>query len=225
MAQMTSPRGVMAMKQCLRYLTACTLSLISTLAVFTYLSAAHGQANDYPRFIQAGNETRMPSGWVQFCATYVSECATKPTERRDVALNDKAWKDLVRINKWANDNIKPMTDMAHYGVIQWWRYPDDGAGACHSYALLKRSMLMQAGWPRSALLMTVVREANGEGHAVLTVKTDKGEFILDNLSQKILLWSETPYLYVKRQSQADPNVWVSLNDTHQFDAKTASLRY
>jgi predicted transglutaminase-like cysteine proteinase len=110
-------------------------------------------------------------------------------------------------------------------VIQWWRYPDDGAGACHSYALLKRRMLMQAGWPRSALLMTVVREANGEGHAVLTVKTNKGEFILDNLSQNILLWSETPYHYIKRQSQTDPNVWVSLSDPREVEARTSSIGY
>ena len=109
-------------------------------------------------------------------------------------------------------------------MIQWWRYPDDGAGACHSYALLKRRILMQAGWPREALLMTIVRETNGEGHAVLTVKTDKGEYILDNLNQNILLWSETPYHYVKRQSQADQNNWVSLRDTREVNV-TSSRAY
>ncbi len=140
-------------------------------------------------------------------------------------LDDKAWEALVNINKWVNDNIRPETDMDHYGVIQWWRYPDDGAGACHSYALLKRRMLMRAGWPRTALLMTIVHEANGDGHAVLTVRTDKGEYILDNLNEKIVLWSETPYQYYKRQSQADPNVWVSLDDTHDDAAlRTSALR-
>ncbi len=49
---------------------------------------------------------------------------------------------------------------------------EDGYGDCEDYALLKRKMLMQAGWPREALLMTVVRDKKGEGHAVLTVKTD-----------------------------------------------------
>ena len=60
--------------------------------------------------------------------------------------------------------------------------------------------------------MTVVREKNGNGHAVLTVKTDKGEFILDNQEEKVLLWSETNYRFVKRQAQFDPNRWVSLGD-------------
>jgi predicted transglutaminase-like cysteine proteinase len=78
--------------------------------------------------------------------------------------------------------------------------------------LLKRRMLMQAGWPRQALLITVVRDQRGDGHAVLTVKTDKGEFVLDNQNEEVLLWSETRYRFVKRQSQIDPNVWVSLGD-------------
>ena len=139
----------------------------------------------------------------------VQDTASAP---RDVVLSNKAWTDLVRINKWVNENVKPMTDMDHWGVVEKWSYPDDGYGDCEDYALLKRRMLMEAGWPREALLMTVVREKNGNGHAVLTVKTDKGEFILDNQEEQILLWSETSYRFVKRQSQSDPNRWVSLGD-------------
>jgi predicted transglutaminase-like cysteine proteinase len=210
------------MKRCVRNLTARALVLISATALFTCLYAAQGQSGEYPRFIQVGSKSNIPIGWTQFCETYVSECNTKPVQPRDIVLDDKAWKFLVGINKWANDNIRPMTDMDHYGTIQWWRYPDDGAGACHSYALLKRRMLMQAGWPRTALLMTIVREANGEGHAVLTVKINRGEFILDNLNDKILLWSETPYQYYKRQSQSDPNAWVWLDDTRDATAITTS---
>ena len=76
-----------------------------------------------------------------------------------------------------------MTDMDHWGVVERWNYPDDGYGDCEDYALLKRRMLIEAGWPREALLMTVVRDKRGDGHAVLTVKTDKGEFILDNQNE------------------------------------------
>ena len=106
-----------------------------------------------------------------------------------------------------------MTDMDHWGVVERWNYPDDGYGDCEDYVLHKRKMLMQAGWPREALLITVVRDRNGDGHAILTVKTDKGEFILDNQTDEILLWSETGYRFVKRQSQADPNIWIALGDT------------
>jgi predicted transglutaminase-like cysteine proteinase len=116
-----------------------------------------------------------------------------------------------------------MTDMDHWGVVERWNYPDDGYGDCEDYALEKRKLLIEAGWPREALLMTVVRDQNGNGHAVLTVKTDRGEFILDNQTSDILLWSDTGYRFVKRQSQSDPNVWVSLGEPRAAPA-TASSR-
>jgi predicted transglutaminase-like cysteine proteinase len=71
--------------------------------------------------------------------------------------------------------------------------------------------------------MTVVRDQNGNGHAVLTVKSDRGEYILDNQTNDILSWEDTGYRFVKRQSQFDPNVWVSLGEPRAAPA-TASSR-
>jgi len=169
-------------------------------------------AGERPLFVSVGVAARAPIGWIEFCAEHARECDTRPLEARDVVLGAKSWKDLVRINKWVNESVKPITDLEHWGVVERWSYPDDGYGDCEDYVLLKRRMLMQAGWPRQALLITVVRDKRGDGHAVLTVKTDKGEFILDNQNEEILLWSETGYRFVKRQSQSDPNTWVSLGD-------------
>jgi predicted transglutaminase-like cysteine proteinase len=169
-------------------------------------------ANERPLFAAVGASVRAPVGWLEFCSEYVPECETKSLEARDVVLTTKAWKDLTRVNRWVNDTVKPITDLEHWGVVEQWNYPDDGYGDCEDYVLLKRRMLMQAGWPRQALLITVVRDKRGDGHAVLTVKTDKGEFILDNQNEEILLWSETGYRFVKRQSQNDPNVWLALGE-------------
>jgi predicted transglutaminase-like cysteine proteinase len=55
-----------------------------------------------------------------------------------------------------------------------------------------------------------VRDLNGEGHAVLTVKTDHGDFVLDNLSDEICPWTATGCQFCKRQAQDDPNVWLRL---------------
>jgi predicted transglutaminase-like cysteine proteinase len=169
-------------------------------------------ANERPLFAAVGASVRAPVGWLEFCSEYAPECETKSLEARDVVLTTKAWKDLTRVNRWVNDTVKPITDLEHWGVVEQWNYPDDGYGDCEDYVLLKRRMLMQAGWPRQALLITVVRDKRGDGHAVLTVKTDKGEFILDNQNEEILLWSETGYRFVKRQSQNDPNVWLALGE-------------
>lgn len=187
------------------------------------VTADTSAAGERPLFVSLGDNTRAPIGWIDFCARYAGECEVKPTAPRDIVLTNQAWKDLVRVNKWVNEHIKPITDMEHWGVVEQWDYPDDGKGDCEDYALLKRRMLIQAGWPREALLMTVVRERNGDGHAVLTVKTDKGEFVLDNQVADILLWSETNYHFVKRQSQSNPNVWVSLGDPRPATS-TASAR-
>jgi predicted transglutaminase-like cysteine proteinase len=197
-------------RNCTR-LIAAGFAAVAALAGALAMPAAHA-ANERPLFIAIGASARAPIGWVEFCSDYPRECDGKLLEARDVVLTPKAWKDLVRINKLVNEQIKPMTDLDHWGVVERWSFPDDGYGDCEDYVLLKRRMLMQAGWPRQALLITVVRDQKGEGHAVLTVKTDKGEFILDNQEDQILLWSETGYRFVKRQSQTDANAWVALGD-------------
>ncbi|HEY1746759.1 MAG TPA: transglutaminase-like cysteine peptidase [Xanthobacteraceae bacterium] len=182
----------------------------------------NGRAEERPLFISVGDMTKAPIGWVEFCVEYDPECKTKASQPRDVVFSPQAWKDLERINLHVNNHIKPMTDMEHWGVVERWNYPDDGYGDCEDYVLAKRRMLIQAGWPREALLITVVRDKHGDGHAVLTVKFDKGEYILDNQNDQILPWSDTGYRFVKRQSQADPNLWVSLGEPRAAPATATS---
>ena len=182
-----------------------------------------GAAQEQLLYAAVGDVTRPPIGWVEFCAEHASECKVAPSEPRNVVLTLRLWRELVRINQGVNADIKPMTDLEHYGVVEKWAYPEDGYGDCEDYVLLKRRMLMQAGWPREALLITVVRETSGDGHAVLTVKTDRGDFVLDNQNEAIVLWSESGYRFVKRQSQSDPNLWVSLGDPRP-SALTATSR-
>ena len=156
--------------------------------------------------------TQPPIGWVEFCARQPTECAGPTTAPRNLVLSTKVWMDLVHVNRWVNETIKPLTDLEHWGVIERWSYPDDGYGDCEDYVLLKRRILIQSGWPREALLVTVVRDKGDKAHAVLTVTTDKGDYILDNQNTDILLWSETGYHFLKRQSQFNSNIWVSLGD-------------
>jgi predicted transglutaminase-like cysteine proteinase len=194
------------------------------IVALAFFAAPTGStADERPLFISTGDATRAPIGWIEFCIEYEPECKTKPSQARDVVLSTPAWKEMERVNLWANTHIKPMTDMEHWGVVERWNYPDDGYGDCEDYVLLKRRMLMQAGWPREALLITVVRDQHGDGHAVLTAKTNRGEFVLDNQRDDILLWSDTGYRFVKRQSQSDPNVWIALGEPRPAPA-TASSR-
>src|SRR5690606_31185825 len=108
-----------------------------------------------------------------------------------VVLTAELWHDLLRINATVNSTIGQVTDEEQYGRPEVWTYPDSGRGDCEDYALLKQRTLAAAGWPAGTLLLTVVVRTNGEGHAVLTVLTDRGDLILDNLDDKVRVWNET----------------------------------
>jgi len=196
---------------------------LAVVAILLTIGTPAKASDERVLYASLGDTTRAPIGWVDFCAENPVECRGGPSEPRDIVMSQTAWRDLLKVNRWVNDTIKPMTDMDHWGVIEKWSLPTDGYGDCEDYVLLKRKMLIDAGWPREALLITVVRDKKGEGHAVLTVKTDKGEFILDNQNEAVVLWTETGYRFVKRQSQADPNVWVSLGEGRPA-VSTASAR-
>ncbi len=203
-------------------ITACLIGMNSAaLAAGNAMPAA--TTNQRVLYASLGDTTRSPIGWVEFCADNPDDCSGGASQPRDIVMTQATWKDLLRVNHWVNENVKPMTDMDHWGVVEKWSYPTDGYVDCEDYVLLKRKMLIDAGWPREALLVTVVRDKKGEGHAVLTVKSDKGEFVLDNQNEDVVAWTETGYRFVKRQSQSDPNVWVSLGDSRPAVA-TASSR-
>jgi predicted transglutaminase-like cysteine proteinase len=106
--------------------------------------------------------------------------------------------------------VLPVTDEDQWGEVERWSFPTTGEGDCEDYVLEKRERLMALGWPRQALLVTVVRDRKGDGHAVLMVKTDRGDFVLDNQNPKVMSWNKTGYRYIKRQAQDNPNRWVSL---------------
>jgi predicted transglutaminase-like cysteine proteinase len=196
---------------------------LAVAAILLGLSASAKAADERPLYASLGDATRAPIGWVEFCTESPAECKAGPSQPRDIVMTQAAWRDLLKVNRWVNETIKPMTDMDHWSVVEKWSIPNDGYGDCEDYVLLKRKMLIDAGWPREALLITVVRDKMGEGHAVLTIKSDKGEFILDNQNENVVGWTETGYRFVKRQSQGDPNVWVSLGDPRPA-ALTASAR-
>lgn len=163
-------------------------------------------------YAAVGGPTSVPFGWVDFCQRYGAECPNADVPALDVNLSAESLRLIKRVNSFVNDHVEPVSDMDHWGVVDQWDIPTDGKGDCEDYALLKRKMLIEAGFPRQALLMTVVKDRHDDGHAILTVKTNRGEFVLDNLNDEVKSWQATGYRFVKRQSQTNPNVWVSIGE-------------
>ncbi|MEI8146418.1 MAG: transglutaminase-like cysteine peptidase [Alphaproteobacteria bacterium] len=177
----------------------------------TSASPANAQAARTVAALPESGSTTAPIGWVQFCSIAPAECRQRSSQPRDVVLSPTAFTQLVRLNLAVNNEIEQVSDQELYGVEEYWTLPTNGKGDCEDIVLEKKRRLILLGWPREALLVTVVRDLRGEGHAVLTVKTDRGDYVLDNHVNEVKLWNETGYRFVKRQSQSDPNRWVSLN--------------
>lgn len=159
-------------------------------------------------YASVGSDTSIPYGWLDFCQRYASECEAGKVA--DVNLTETSMREIRQVNAFVNHAVEAVSDMEHWGVVDRWDLPMDGKGDCEDYALMKRKILVERGYPRAALLVTVVRDSQNEGHAILTVKTNAGEFILDNLTDEVKPVSRISYRFVKRQSQQDPNVWVAL---------------
>lgn len=183
---------------------------IGTLAV-AILGALAFQVSAMPANMQIVGKANPPIGHYEFCRTYAGECAGSQVDSGPMQLTEALWKSILEVNYTVNSSITPLTDLEIYGVEERWAYPRS-VGDCEDFALLKRKMLIDRGVDPADLLMTVVLQPNGEGHAVLTIRTDHGDFILDNMRNKVLLWSETEYTYLKRQSSSQPSRWVKLQD-------------
>jgi predicted transglutaminase-like cysteine proteinase len=161
--------------------------------------------------MKTGGVTTQPVGHYDFCLQFPAECAQRSADKGPIELTRKLWSVMQKVNNTSNLSIEPITDQNLWGVSERWSYPDK-RGDCEDYVLAKRRALMDMGIPASALLITVVRQQNGDGHAVLTVRTDRGDFVLDNLEPRILLWNQTDYRFLKRQSEFDSGQWVSVSD-------------
>ncbi|HJZ42623.1 MAG TPA: transglutaminase-like cysteine peptidase [Hyphomicrobiaceae bacterium] len=154
--------------------------------------------------------TQPPYGFVQFCERVPGECRLGPQEEQRFSAGPQRLTELDAVNRAVNREIEPATDLEIYGQTEYWTIPAS-RGDCEDYALLKRQRLMARGWPASALLITVVRDEKGEGHALLLARTVQGDFILDNKVDEVKVWTRTPYDFVMRQSYLNPRIWMSLD--------------
>src|SRR5215218_1696847 len=186
-----------------------------TIAGATLLSAAAASAQTMASLPRGSlpaavtGEARPVMAWVDLCRRHPQECAIDTAEAPVVALSPRIWQQIVSINRRVNTTITAITDLEHWGVPDRWDLPTDGRGDCEDFQLLKRKLLAEAGLPRRAMRMVVVVDDEAQGHAVLMIRTDRGDFILDNKVSTVLPWHRTGYVFVKRESE-DAIGWVSL---------------
>jgi predicted transglutaminase-like cysteine proteinase len=152
---------------------------------------------------------RPTPAWTEFCQRVPIECGINLSEPAIIRLTRESWNAIQTVNSRVNASIIPISDHEHWGVLDRWDLPTDGYGDCEDIQLLKRKLLAESGRPRRAMRMTVVIDHFGDGHAVLMMRTDRGDFILDNKTDAILPWDRTGYVFSKREGH-DSTAWVSL---------------
>jgi len=148
-----------------------------------------------------------PAGFISFCLRFADQCTAHRNEPGRIVLDMHNWQLLQAVNHNVNDSMWPETDQAHYGRAEYWTIPTDGYGDCEDYALTKRKQLSDLGLPSAALRLAVVYSPQSLTHAVLTVATDRGDFVLDNLSGDIRPWNALHYTWIEVQDAEDPMAW------------------
>lgn len=180
-----------------------------SLALFLALPLTAALAAD--AHTPLGGRTTPPVGYIEFCQRSPGECAAAEPSKADFSLTPSQWSDIQRLNAEVNGAFTRASDEEIYGKEEMWAYPDK-AGDTEDFALIKKKRLKEYGVPDKVLLLTVALKRNGDGHALLTIVTDKGDFLLDDETDEIRPWHEAPYQLLKRQSPSTPLSWVRVND-------------
>lgn len=143
-----------------------------------------------------------PLGFKLFCLKNPNEC--KGSSKSSAAYTTALMRTLKSVNLQVNRSIKPKRDAK--GTDRW--TIGSAQGDCEEYVLAKRSKLIRAGVPAGALRIATARTRKGEGHAVLIVKTSRGDLVLDNLTNAIKSKSASGLRFVSI-SGANPHRWAS----------------
>ncbi|MDG4648694.1 transglutaminase-like cysteine peptidase [Roseibacterium sp. SDUM158017] len=182
-------------------------SMMVVLAVASVgaVLGTHG-ANASGSFLALGARAPEPSGATGLCDRYGWACADAQGR---IQFSASMVSEISRINRRVNRAVRAVSDRRQYGVSDLWSYPASGAGDCEDYALAKKRELVAAGYPSALLMLATVHSTRTGPHAVLVLRTEQGDYVLDNLNDEIVPWRASGYSFLRIQSPTSPRVWHS----------------
>ncbi|WP_171981890.1 transglutaminase-like cysteine peptidase [Brevundimonas sp. LM2] len=108
---------------------------------------------------------------------------------------------VVAINRAVNNAVRGVERVSAMGGIEGWVRPSMTrwglVGDCKNFAVEKRERLIEAGVSASQLRYAVVYRRDIGLHAVLVVRVNDRDYVLDNRSVHVLPWQDAPYTWVK----------------------------
>ncbi len=176
-----------------------------SLALTATLSPAHA-TSDRP-FLQTVKAVDAPEGFSGICTRYGWACARSghaaPDGRKALAL-------ATEVNARINRQTREIADLVQYKRNEYWALPTSRGGDCEDFALAKKQALIAEGIAPESLLIATVLDRSRNPHAVLVLRTDAGDYVLDNLTNRILGWRETGYTFLRMQNPAAPGKWSAI---------------
>ena len=145
--------------------------------------------------------SQAPLAYHIFCLKSPKDC--RPGGPSIVHLSAKTMSKLNLVNYRVNKSIRYSADSKDVWGAK------GGKGDCEDYVLEKRRQLIRMGIPSGAVRLAAVRTKKGEGHAVLVVKTTKGDMILDNIRKTIVAKNRTGYRFLATAT-SNPLRWNSM---------------
>ena len=76
--------------------------------------------------------------------------------------------------------------------------------------MLKKLRLIEAGIAPEHLLVATALDLNRSAHAVLILRTSAGDYVLDNLRDRIRPWQQTGYSFLLMQDPKAPARWTAI---------------
>lgn len=183
------------------------LPLSAVCLVFAMGNATLAREADPAPFLPTKADAVAPEGAASLCQTHDWACAEGT---QGAELGADLLKQVRKINRAANSAIQPVTDLDQYAVAEHWALPGAQGGDCEDYAMFKKQALIEAGVSADRLLLAVVLDRRDEPHAVLVLRTDGGDFVLDNVTNRILPWGRTGYTFISMQNPENPAGWVTV---------------
>jgi predicted transglutaminase-like cysteine proteinase len=200
---------VLAVLRSYRWASRPLLIVAVTLASFFPLDAiAFSQ-------MRTGEGEFEPLGFTLFCAAKPQRC--EKSQPKVVIMTPQRWRELYDVNWSVNHSVKATGPL---GPVETWR--DEGReGSCVLYANTKRSMLLDRGWPPSALLLTVVRvDGNPGDHLVLE---SLGDGMGSNYFGPYEVYHD--HRWLKQMSPEDPRFWRHIISWLRSNPEPLSCKY
>lgn len=203
-----------------RYLKSRVISGFSLVALC--LASAPAQASE-GAFLASRMAVSAPAGAADLCSTLAWACADG---ERAASISAAQLGLAVAVNRKVNREVRAISDLAQYGRQENWSLPTARGGDCEDFALLKKKLMMQAGVNPRHLLIATVLDRDRNAHAVLVMRTRMGDFVLDNLDDRILHWQSTGYTFLRMQNPDNPAAWTAViaGGIINKDAAVATLR-